>query len=66
MTHHEVIHKLQQERLEKLRQDAQLRNLIKAHQPSLRLRTAQTLRAWAQRLSPEPETRHMTKESSWI
>jgi IS5 family transposase len=51
----EVLYQLEQQRLEKFRQDAQLRSLIKPQPFSLRLRTAKTLRQWAHQLSPELE-----------
>jgi hypothetical protein len=51
----EVIYKLEQERLEKLRHEAHLYSLIKPQHISLRLRTARTLKHWAYRLSPELE-----------
>jgi hypothetical protein len=51
----EVLLKLEQQRLEKLRQDAQMYSLIKPQHLSLRLRTARVLKHWAYRLSPELE-----------
>jgi hypothetical protein len=65
MNNHEVLYKLEQERLEQLRQDALIHNLIKSQRPSLRLRTARVLKHWAYRLSPELEP-EFTSETSWI
>lgn len=56
----EVLFKLEQQRLEKVRQDVQLRSLIKPQHLSLRLRTAKTLRGWAYQLSPELELHHQS------
>jgi hypothetical protein len=55
MISNEVIYKLEQQRLEKLRQEIQLRSLIKPQPSNLRLRTAKTLRQLAYWLSPELE-----------
>jgi hypothetical protein len=52
----EVLYKLEQERLEKFRQDAYLYSLLNQQKPSLRLRTARALRHLALRLYPEVET----------
>lgn len=51
----EVLLKLEQQRLEKLRQDVHLLHLAKAQRPSLRSRTAKTLHRLALRLYPEVE-----------
>jgi hypothetical protein len=56
MHFNEVVYKLEQQRLEKVRQDVQLHALLRTQRPSLRLRTARTLRALALRLYPEVET----------
>jgi hypothetical protein len=56
----EVIYQLEQARLTKLRQEVQLRSLIKAQHPSLRLRTAKALERLAYRLSPELELQHQS------
>ncbi len=56
MTNTEVLLKLEQERLEKFRQDVQLYSFLKIQQPSLRLRTARVLHSLALRLYPEVET----------
>lgn len=55
MNNTEVLLKLEQERLEKIRQDIHLRHLLNAQRPSLRSRTAQTLHRLALRLYPEIE-----------
>ncbi|MGL4610538.1 MAG: hypothetical protein ACRCYY_12805 [Trueperaceae bacterium] len=54
----EVIHKFNQERLEKIRQEVRVHALLKNQQPSLRLRTAKTLERLAYRLSPKLEAQH--------
>jgi hypothetical protein len=56
MVMNEVFLKLEQQRLEKLRQDVQLYALLKTQRPSLRLRTAKALHTLALRLYPEVET----------
>jgi hypothetical protein len=56
----EVLYKLEQERLEKFRQDAQLYSLLNQQKPSLRLRTAKALYRLALRLYPEVETRSVS------
>jgi hypothetical protein len=56
----EVLYQLEQARLSKLRQEAHLRSLIKSQHPSLRVKTAQTLKQWAYRLSPELELQHQS------
>ena len=65
MNNIDLNYRLNQERLETFRQNAQLRSLIKAKPSSLRLRTAQILRGWAYRLSPELETEFASREASW-
>jgi hypothetical protein len=57
----EVFYQLEQARLTKLRQDTQLRSLIKPQHVSLRLRTAKALRHWAYQLSPELELQHQSQ-----
>jgi hypothetical protein len=56
MHYNEVIYKLEQQRLEKIRQDIQLHSFLKTQRPSLRLRTAKVLHSLALRLYPEVET----------
>jgi hypothetical protein len=56
MNNHEVLYKLEQQRLEKIRQDLYIHALLKTHRPSLRLRTAKVLHSLALRLYPEVET----------
>jgi hypothetical protein len=56
MHYNEVLFKLEQQRLEKVRQDIQLRSFLKTQHPSLRLRTARVLHSLAVRLYPEVET----------
>jgi hypothetical protein len=58
MNNTEDLLKLEQARLDKLRQDAQLRGLIKPQPINLRLRTAKVLERWAYRLSPELKLQH--------
>jgi hypothetical protein len=56
MTNTEALLKLEQQRLEKFRQEAYLHGFLKIHRPSLRLRTAKVLHRLALRLYPEVET----------
>jgi hypothetical protein len=55
MTNTEVLLKLEQQRLEKIRQDIHLHSFLKTQRPSLRLRTARVLHSLALRLYPEVE-----------
>jgi hypothetical protein len=58
----EVLFKLEQQRLEKLRQDVQLHQLLKSQRPSLKLRTAKTLHRLALRLCPDIETQYTLQQ----
>lgn len=64
MTNTEVLYKLEQQRLEKLRHDAQLYHLVNLQRPSLRQKTATTLHRLALRLYPDVE-RQMTSHT-WV
>jgi hypothetical protein len=55
----EVILQLEQQRLEKLRQDVYLQSLLTSQRPSFRLRLARTLHRLALQLYPEIETQHV-------